>query len=236
MEIIEILKKYSEDKLIKLIKKNKLNINLEELLIESVNVGYNKLSIYLINKGVSFEYIDNLDYDCYLMAINRGNIDIIKSLMAKGLNLFKKYTIDKEDTYAIGYVTDLDTFKFFEEHKLPKKIFNNSIEKIVYNTICSHDIELLSYLIDNYHIDITKFVYKTPYKNYTILDKTKELLDNMLEKEKRKREMTFFIDSVFCDRKYSKEIKRAYEDLKEIEKENKNLTKYYQYVKKQFID
>ena len=236
MKIVETLKKYNEEKLIKLIKKNKLNINLEELLIESVNVGYNKLSIYLINKGVSFEYKNNLDYDCYLMAVSRGNINIIKSLMTKGLNLFKKYTIDKEDTYAISYVIDLDTFKFFEEHKLPKEIFDNCIEKIVCNTICFYDVELLSYLIDNYHIDITKFFYKTPYKNYTILDKTKELLDNMLEKEKRKREMTFFIDSIFCDKKYSKEIKRTYENLREIEKENKNLTKYYQFIKKQFID
>lgn len=235
MEIIEILKKYNEDKLIKLIKKNKLNINLEELLIESVNVGYNKLSNYLINKGVSFEYKDNLDYDCYLMAVTRGNIDIIKNLIVRGLNLYKKYTIDNEDTYAISFVMDLETFKFFEEHKLPKEIFDKCIEKIVCNTI-PHNVELLSHLIENYHIDITKFVYKTPYKNYTILDKTKELLDNMLEKEKMKREMTFFIDSVFCDRKYSKEIKRAYENLKEIEKENKNLAKYYQYVKKQFID
>ena len=221
MKIVETLKKYNEEKLIKLIKKNKLNINLEELLIESVNVGYNKLSIYLINKGVSFEYKNNLDYDCYLMAVSRGNINIIKSLMTKGLNLFKKYTIDKEDTYAISYVIDLDTFKFFEEHKLPKEIFDNCIEKIVCNTICFYDVELLSYLIDNHHIDITKFFYKTPYKNYTILDKTKELLDNMLEKEKRKRDMTFFIDSIFCDKKYSKEIKRAYENLREIEKKIK---------------
>ncbi len=57
MEIIEILKKYNEGKLIKLIKNNKLHINLEELLIESVSVGENKLSNYLINEGVSFEYM-----------------------------------------------------------------------------------------------------------------------------------------------------------------------------------
>lgn len=234
MEIIDILTKYNEDKLIKLIEKNKLNINLEELLIKSVNVGYNKLSNYLINKGISFEYKNNLDYDCYLMAVNRGNIDIIKNLMRKGLNLYKKYTFDNKETYAISYIIDLETFKFFEENKLPKEVFDKCIEKIVFNTIFTHNIELLSYLIQNYHIDIKKFVYKTSDKNYTILDKTKELLDSMLEQEKRKREMTFFIDSVFDDKKYSKEIKKAYKNLQEIETENNELNKYYQFIKNAF--
>lgn len=217
-----------------MIHKNKLNINLEELLIESVNLGYNKLSNYLIDKGISYEYINKLDFDCYLMAVYRGNINIVKNLMTKGLNLYKKYNIDNNDVYAISYVIDLETFKFFESQKLPNDIFNKYIKKIVYNTIYSHNIELLSYLIDNYHIDITKFVYKIENKNYNILDKTKEYLDNMLEIEKRKREMTYFIDSIFSDKKYSKEIKIAFDKLKEIEKENDELKQYYQFIEKQF--
>ena len=72
-------------------KTNKLNVNLEELLIESVNLGYNKLSYYLIDNGVSFEYKNSLDFDCYLMAVYRGNIEVIKKLMTKGLNLYKIY-------------------------------------------------------------------------------------------------------------------------------------------------
>ena len=231
---MEILKKYNEDELIELINNNKLNTNLEELLIESVNLGYNKLSNYLINNGVSYEYINNLDFDCYLMAVYRGNIDIIKKLMTKGLDLYKKYNIDDEDVYALSYVIDLETFKFFESQKLPKDIFDKSIEKIVYNTIIPHNIELLSYLILNYHLDITKFVYKIENKSYNILDKTKEYLDNMLDAEKRKREMTYFIDSIFSDEKYATEIKRAYEILNELQKENEDLKQYYQYIKEQF--
>ena len=234
MEIREILNKYNEDKLIKLIAKNKLNVNLEELLIESVNLGYNKLSYYLIDNGVSFEYKNSLDFDCYLMAVYRGNIEVIKKLMTKGLNLYKKYITNKEETYAISNVIDLETFKFFENQKLPKDVFDKCIEKIIYNTIIPHNIELLSYLINNYHIDITKFVYKIQNKNYTILDKVKEYLDDMLEMEKRKREMTYFIDNIFIGKKYSKEIKRAYENLKEIEKENEDLKQYYQFIEQQF--
>ncbi len=170
------------------------------------------------------------------MAVNRGNIYIIKNLIEKGLNLYKKYTFDNEDTYAISYVKDLRTFRFFEGNQLPKKVFDKCIEKIVCSTIFTHDIELLSYLIENYNIDITKFIYKTPAKNYTIYEKTKELLDSMLEKEKLKREMTFFIDSIFDEKKYSKEIKKAYENLQAIEKENKELSKYYQFIKCHFTD
>ena len=56
----------------------------------------------------------------------------------------------------------------------------------------------------------------------------------MLEMEKRKREMTYFIDNIFIGKKYSKEIKRAYENLKEIEKENEDLKQYYQFIEQQF--
>ena len=82
--------------------------------------------------------------------------------------------------------------------------------------------------------EIIEYIKNTPdFKGYL---KTKELLDNMLEKEKMKREITFFIDSIFCDRKYSKEIKRAYENLKEMEKENKDLNTYYKFIEKEFSD
>ena len=56
----------------------------------------------------------------------------------------------------------------------------------------------------------------------------------MLEIEKRNREMTYFIDSIFSDKKYSKEIKIAFDKLKEIEKENDELKQYYQFIEKQF--
>lgn len=234
MEIIEILKTYNEDKIIKLIKKNKLNINLEELLIQSTNLGNNKLSNYLINKGVSFEYKDNLDDDCYLIAVMRGNINIIKNLMSKGLNLYKKYTIYNHETYAISEIRDLNTFKFFEENELPKKVFNKCIEDIVCNTVSTHNIELLSYLIENYKINITKFVYKTPNKNYSILDRTEELINKMQDNEKRKREMVFFIEEVFNNKKYAKEIQRAYQYLNALEQENKELNKYYKFIKEKW--
>lgn len=227
MDIIDLLHNYKEEKIIKLIEKNKLEINLEELLIKSVNVGNDKLSNYLIDKGISFEYQDYLSFDCYLMAVTRGNINIIKKLMAKGLNLYKKYNIDNEDTYALSFVNDLETFKFFEEQKIPKEVFNKCVERIVNRTITTHDIELLSYLIDNYKIDITKFTY-------SVLEKTKELRDSMKEREKRRREMTYFIDEIFSDKKYKKEIKKAFDKLKELEQENKEIEKYYNFVKEKF--
>ena len=100
MMITEIFKKYNEDEIIELIKKNKLNVSLEELLTSSVALGNNKLSNYLINEGVSFEYKDKLDYNCYLMAVNCGNIDIIKSLLSKRLNLYKKF---KNFRYVVNF-------------------------------------------------------------------------------------------------------------------------------------
>ncbi len=227
MDIIDLLHNYKEEKIIKLIEKNKLEVNLEELLIKSVNVGNDKLSNYLIDNGISFEYQDYLGFDCYLMAVTRGNINIIKKLMTKGLNLYKKYNIDNEDTYAISFINDLETFKFFEEQKLPKEVFNKCVERIVNRTITTHDIELLSYLIDNYKIDITKFTY-------SVLEKTKELRDSMKEREKRRREMTYFIDDIFSDKKYKKEIKKAFDSLKDLEQENKEIEKYYNFVKEKF--
>lgn len=234
MDIIDLLHNYKEEKIIKLIAKNKLEVNLEELLIKSVNIGNDKLSNYLIDKGISFEYQDYLCFDCYLMAVMRGNINIIKKLMTKGLNLYKKYHIDNEDVYAISYINDLDTFKFFEEQMMPKEVFNKSIERIVNRTVTTHNIELLSYLIVNYKIDIAKFVYKTPDKSYTILERTKELRDSMKERENRRREMTYFIDDVFCDKKYQKEKKKAFASLKKLEQENQEIEKYYNFIKEKF--
>lgn len=196
MQEIEILKEYNEDKIIALIERNELNVNLEKLLLQSINVGKNKLSKYLIDKGVTFESSDGLNYDSYLTAVSSGNKDIIKFMLIKGLDLYKKYNIWGHETYALSEVRDLETFKLLEDNNLSMDIFNKCIEDIICNTICNFNIELLAYLVDNYHVDITKMIYKTPYKNYSILEKTKELLDTM-PNEKKLSEYYNYVKTIY---------------------------------------
>ena len=62
----------------------------EEEIIELIRE--NKVATYLIESNVPYDYIDELQYDAYLMTVSRGNIKIIK-LLKERILIFLEYTI-----------------------------------------------------------------------------------------------------------------------------------------------
>lgn len=226
-----LLRDYKDEEVIKLIKEKKVEEDLRDLLISSINCNRNKLVKYLLEINVPFDYVDKLQYDAYLMAVSRGNLEAIKLLEQKGLDLFQTYSIDNQNITAVSHIRDLDTLQYFETKKDAKELIKSNLDRIANNTIFHHDLELLKYLVDEYNIDLKNVYYKTPFKNYTILEKAKEILDSMNEKLKRKREMVFFVDELlYGEDNYNRIVKRAYELLNRLEKEVKEIEEYYNYI------
>ena len=226
-----LFRSYTEEEIINLINENKVEEDLRDLLISSINCRKNKIAKHLIDLNVPYDYLDKLQYDAYLMAVARGSTEIIKKLQEKGLNLFKKYNIDNKELTALSFIKDLDTLHFFEQNGATKNKIEESSGDIVRGTIMYHNLELLKYLIDTYSIDITKIFYTTPSKSYTILEKSEEILNFMSDKLTRRREMTFFADELlYGEENYDRIIKKAYQRLSELENDIKEIKEYHEYV------
>lgn len=236
MEAVEIIKKYNTKEIIKLLKKHKLNISLEQLLINSINCNRNDLAEYLINnQDIDFDYQDYVDFDCMSMAVSRGNIEIIDLLKDNGVSIFKKYKCDNKTITLISFIRDLPTLKYFEGY-FDSKVIKRELSNVIRSTVTTHNIELLDYILKNYKINIKKIKYNTQNKKYSILEITEEVLNGMKNREYRKREMTFYIDELLSNEsnKYKKIIKRAYSILKDIELENKEIENYFKYLKQYY--
>lgn len=231
----DLLREYSDDEIINLIEENKIEEDLRELLISSINCNRNKLVKYLLELHTDYTYMDRLGYDACLMSISRGNLEALKLLENHGIDMFKIYTIDNKDVTPLSFIRDIDTLKYYETKPQTKDMINNALESIANNTIMFHDIELLKYSVDNYQLNLKNITYKTPDKNYSILEKAEEIFNNMSEALKRKREMTFFADELlYGEENYDRIIKKAYKRLEEFELEVKDIKEYYNYIKNIF--
>ena len=73
-----LFRSYTEEEIINLINENKVEEDLRDLLISSINCRKNKIAKHLIDLNVPYDYLDKLQYDAYLMAVARGSTEIIK--------------------------------------------------------------------------------------------------------------------------------------------------------------
>lgn len=235
MNIAELIKTKKEEKLIKLLKRNKLDIRIEEILIKAIDFNKNNLVRYIIdNYNIDYNYKNEIDYDLISVAVISGNIEIINLLKNKGINLEKKYKYNNKSNTIISLVRDLDTLKYLEKYIKKEKI-KKEVNSIVRSTILSHDIELLDYIIKNYKINIKRIKYETQNKKYSLIDITEEVLQGMKNREYRKREFAIYIsDLLKSSHKYKKIINNAFNLLKEIEEENILIENYYKYLKQYY--
>ena len=235
MNIAELIKTKKEEKLIKLLKRNKLDIRIEEILIKAIDFNKNNLVKYIIdNYDIDYNYKNEIDYDLISVAVISGNIEIINLLKNKGINLEKKYKYNNKSNTIISLVRDLDTLKYLEKYIKKEKI-KKEVNSIVRSTILSHDIELLDYIIKNYKINIKRIKYETQNKKYSLIDITEEVLQGMKNREFRKREFAIYIsDLLKPSHKYKKIINNAFNLLKEIEEENILIENYYKYLKQYY--
>lgn len=235
MNIAELIKTKKEEKLIKLLKRNKLDIRIEEILIKAIDFNKNNLVRYIIdNYNIDYNYKNEIDYDLISVAVISGNIEIINLLKNKGINLEKKYKYNNKSNTIISLVRDLDTLKYLEKYIKKEKI-KKEVNSIVRSTILSHDIELLDYIIKNYKINIKRIKYETQNKKYSLIDITEEVLQGMKNREYRKREFAIYIsDLLKPSHKYKKIINNAFNLLKEIEEENILIENYYKYLKQYY--
>lgn len=235
MNIAELIKTKKEEKLIKLLKRNKLDIRIEEILIKAIDFNKNNLVRYIIdNYNIDYNYKNEIDYDLISVAVISGNIEIINLLKNKGINLEKKYKYNNKSNTIISLVRDLDTLKYLEKYIKKEKI-KKEVNSIVRSTILSHDIELLDYIIKNYKINIKRIKYETQNKKYSLIDITEEVLQGMKNREYRKREFAIYISDLLKPfHKYKKIINNAFNLLKEIEEENILIENYYKYLKQYY--
>ena len=235
MNTTELIKTKTEEKLIKLLKRKKLDIRIEEILIKAISFNKNKLVRYIIdNYDIDYNYKNEIDYDLISIAVISGNIEIINLLKSKGINLEKKYKYNNKSNTIVSLVRDLDTLKYLEKYIKKEKI-KKEVSSIVRSTILSHDIELLDYIIKNYKINIKRIKYETQNKKYSLIDITEEVLQGMKNREYRKREFAIYIsDLLKPSHKYKKIINNAYNLLKEIEEENILIENYYKYLKQYY--
>lgn len=234
MEVMELLKKYKTTKIIKLINKNKLDVSLEDLLMEAINCNKKDLVVYLLdNKNIYINYINDLNYDYLSMAVSRGNIEIIELLLKKYFDISRKYEVDNKKVSIIYFVRDLETLKYLENF-MNKKEIKKDLESVISATLMNYNIELLEYILTNYKVNITRIKYKIQDKNYNMLELSEEILQSMKNREYRKRELALYISDLLSGKRYRKIEKRAYQLLEKIEKENQEIEKYYKYIKKQF--
>ena len=235
MNAAELIKTKKEEKLIKLLKRNKLDIRIEEILIKAIDSNKNNLARYIIdNYDIDYNYKNEIDYDLISVAVISGNIEIINLLKSKGINLEKKYKYNNKSNTIISLVRDLDTLKYLEKYIKKEKI-KKEVNSIVRSTILSHDIELLDYIMKNYKINIKRIKYETQNKKYSLIDITEEVLQGMKNREYRKREFAIYIsDLLKPSHKYKKIINNAFNLLKEIEEENILIENYYKYLKQYY--
>ena len=235
MNAAELIKTKKEEKLIKLLKRNKLDIRIEEILIKAIDSNKNNLVRYIIdNYDIDYNYKNEIDYDLISVAVISGNIEIINLLKSKGINLEKKYKYNNKSNTIISLVRDLDTLKYLEKYIKKEKI-KKEVNSIVRSTILSHDIELLDYIMKNYKINIKRIKYETQNKKYSLIDITEEVLQGMKNREYRKREFAIYIsDLLKPSHKYKKIINNAFNLLKEIEEENILIENYYKYLKQYY--
>lgn len=235
MNIAELIKTKKEEKLIKLLKRNKLDIRIEDILIKAIDFNKNNLVRYIIdNYNIDYNYKNEIDYDLISVAVISGNIEIINLLKNKGINLEKKYKYNNKSNTIVSLVRDLDTLKYLEKYIKKEKI-KKEVNSIVRSTILSHDIELLDYIIKNYKINIKRIKYETQNKKYSLIDITEEVLQGMKNREFRKREFAIYIsDLLKPSHKYKKIINNAFNLLKEIEEENILIENYYKYLKQYY--
>lgn len=234
MEVVEVFEKYKTNKIIKLINKNKLNISLEELLMQSINCYRNDLVEYLINNyNIDLNYLDFLNFDYLSVAVSRGNIEVIDLLIQNNVDILKKYRCDKKNFCVAFYVRDIKTLKYLENY-ISKKEIKKCLDSIIRSTIMKHDIELLDYIINNYNINIKNVKYEIQDKKYNIKELTEEILQSMKNREYRKREMALYISELLPNKRYKKIEKKAYDILNDIEKETEEIEKLYNYIKSKF--
>ncbi len=230
MEIVEVLKKYKTTKIIRLIKKGK--INKEEALMSSIILNKDEIAFYILdNYDIDLDYTDISGSDFLEVATRYGNIEVIKKL---GVDINRKYKCGKKELCVMIFIRDLNTFKYFEKH-FDKKEIKKSLEYIIKSTLMNYNIELLDYIVKKYKVNIKKIKYEVNKKKYNLLEMSNEILSGMKNREYRKREMAYYISDLLGKR-YKKVQKRAYHLLEEIEEENIKIEKYNKYIRKLFGD
>ena len=230
--ITEAIYKSSDKKLIKLIKKNKINIPLEELFIFSINLERNNLTKYLIeNENIDLNYRRKYDWDALVTAIVNGNIFAIELLKEKGIDIKRNYIEYDKELCVLARIRDLDTLKYFENN-VDVKYIKKSLNDIVSNTLVIHDLELLDYVVKKYNVKLTKIKYD---KDNFLLDVEHFMAIMEKVENKRSRQVEFVYELIKGkEKKYNKIIEKAKKYLNSIQKENIEIKKYYKYVKEKF--
>lgn len=231
MEFHELFNKYNEDGLIKLIKKNKYKGSLEELFLYSINTKKNKLVEYLINEeNVDLNYKTKYGWDSLVTAIINGNLFVIELLKQKGVDIKRNFLEYDREVCSLKYIRDLDTLKYFESN-VDKKHIKKVKNDIVCNTLVSHDVELLDYVVKQYSVKLSNVKYD---KDNFLLD-VEHFMGIMKNLEKERAKQVSFVSLLLKgEKKYSKILMKAEKVLESIINENREIEKYYNYVKEKY--
>ena len=141
----EVLKRYKTSKIIKLLKKGKLN--LEDVLIYSIKYSISDLFNYILdNYNIDLDYTNGHGSDFLEIATSYGNTNAIEKLKNIGADINKKYKCGRKNLSIMIFIRDLDTFQYFENY-FDKKEIKSCLESIIISTMVSYNVELLDYII-----------------------------------------------------------------------------------------
>lgn len=231
MDTVTILKEQNEEDVIKMLENKTLNCNVNQLFIDTIYLNKIKIANYLIDK-IDKNYTNEVGLDILQIAVLSSNLDVIKLLHENNFN-FDKFYFDCMDkgAHIISSIGFLNVFKYFEDLGYIEK-YKNELDNIILRVL---NLELVKYIVEKYDVDVTKIVYETPDKNYTLLEHLEDLYGRLKESEKRKREMAFFVDDILQGEDcYDRVVKRAYALLEKLENDNKEFHKYLMYIKSLF--
>lgn len=226
MNAYDFLRKYKEDKIIKLIKKKKVKYSNEELLFASINMCRKKIAGYIINNEiVDFNYLNENNTTILEIATNRNDLETLDLLKENNIELFKEH---KDKDYVINNlkcIDTLDTFKYYEKN-VDKKLLKENIESIIMNTAVNSDIEFLEYIIKNYNIKLSKLKENLLEFSLSLKQKSSKRLDRIFE-------YNHYVHSILSNKKkYTKIFKKASEEFDKLLDEENKKKQYYEYIKK----
>ena len=226
IQLEHLLKKYKEEKIIKLICKKKIKYSNEEILYAAIDFNKNKIVKHIIeNEKVDLNY--KTYYDTSILAIStiKGNLIALDLLKKHNIDLCGEYKTTHTTSNNLCHIQNLETLKYFEKN-VDREILKKNLDPIISYTIFSNDIELLDYIIKNYKLKLNKL-------NYNLKDNVESYKNRMKERENKLRDKVFFTLEILPDKRKYKIIRNnALERLDSISKENEKIEKYYNYIEK----
>jgi len=196
MEAKEIVETYTMDEFKDIIQQENLEIFdffltkksitnkstiLSILLIYSIRAKQNDKVDFLLEIGADYDSLDSsANYDALFQSILSSNLEALKSLHKKGLDIFRKYPEwGNSESDLMAIVLDLEIFKYFEQNGAVKENIDKILARLIKNSVGK--VDFLKYLIEKYNVDIKSINdLNSPFnQNMNLLEYTKEIIDSL---------------------------------------------------------